>query len=266
MRDRFGREITYLRVSVTDRCNLRCRYCTPVQKIKHLRHDQILTFEEIVEVVTAAVRLGVTKVRLTGGEPLIRRDITGLVQAIAAIEGVEDLAMTTNGTLLGGFALALARAGLQRVNVSLDTVDADRFDQLTRGGDLQTVLEGITAAKEAGLSPIKINCVTGGPCHQSDLLSVKRYALENGLELRIIPYMDLEAGRFSVVQGGAGGDCRRCNRLRLSSDGMIRPCLFFDRGFSVRELGAEQALRRAVEHKPEAGGACTHDWMHGIGG
>ncbi len=266
MKDRFGREISYLRVSVTDRCNLRCRYCVGPEGVKLLPRDRILSFEEIVAVVDQAVRLGVRKVRLTGGEPLVRRDISGLVAAISRIRGVEDLALSTNGVLLQQHARELGRAGLKRVNVSLDTTDPDSYRQLTRGGEVSRVLAGITEARAVGLEPVKLNCVTGGPCGEADRLSVQRYALEQGLQLRTIPHMDFASGEFSVVQGGSGGDCRRCNRLRLSSDGRIRPCLFSDLSYDVRDLGPEQALRQAVEHKPEVGRSCTHDWMHGIGG
>jgi cyclic pyranopterin phosphate synthase len=266
VKDGFGREINYLRVSVTDRCNLRCRYCVGPEGVKLLPREEILSFEEIMEVVAQAALIGVRKVRLTGGEPLVRRNIVRLVAAISKIEGIEDLAMSTNGALLEQHAGELADAGLQRVNVSLDTVDPERYRHLTRGGDVNRVLRGIEAARSAGLEPVKLNCVSGGPCRPADRESVQAYAREQGLQLRIIPHMDFASGSFSVVQGGSGGDCSRCNRLRLSSDGRIRPCLFCDLAYSVRELGADRALREAVAHKPEAGRSCTHDWMHGIGG
>ncbi|MBN1656521.1 MAG: radical SAM protein [Deltaproteobacteria bacterium] len=266
MIDGFGRIIDYLRVSVTDRCNLRCRYCIQPDEVKWLRHDEIVTFEEIIQVVKIAVGMGMNKVRLTGGEPLVRRDICTLVAEIARIDGVDDLALSTNGVLLEQMAFSLARAGLKRVNVSLDTTDAERFRDLTRGGDISRVFAGIAAAKAAGLEPIKLNCVVGGPCQHSDLLSVQRYAIAQKLELRTIPFMDFAAGRFSVISGSSRGDCSRCNRLRLSSDASIRPCLFSDLSFSIRELGVERALRLAIELKPESGGRCSHNWMHGIGG
>jgi cyclic pyranopterin phosphate synthase len=266
VKDRFGREISYLRVSVTDRCNLRCRYCVGQQGVALLPRERILSFEEIAAVVEQGARMGVRKVRLTGGEPLVRRNISGLVAAISRIKGVEDLAMSTNGSLLEQHAGELVQAGLVRVNVSLDTIDPERYRYLTGGGEVRRVLAGIAAARAAGLEPVKLNCVTGGPCSDADRLSVKQYAREQGLPLRTIPRMDFARGSFSVVQGGSGGDCRNCNRLRLSSDGRIRPCLFSDLSYDVRELGAEQALRQAVAHKPQAGRCCTHDWMHGIGG
>ena len=264
MIDRFGRTISYLRISVTDRCNLRCRYCMPAGGVHMLRHEDILSFEEIAEVTRRAAERGVTKVRLTGGEPLTRRDIVTLVEMLAAVDGIADLAMTTNGILLGRFAEDLARAGLGRVNVSLDTTDPARYAEITRGGDVAAVLEGIDAARRAGLTPVKLNCVVG-PCN-GDIELVRRYGRASGMQVRAIRLMDFEAGHFSVVEGGSGGDCPRCNRLRLSSDGRVRPCLFSDISFAVREHGPAEAIRRAVEAKPRAGGPCSHNWMHGIGG
>ena len=266
MIDRFGREINYLRVSVTDRCNLRCRYCMPPEGVPMLRHEDILSFEEIVDVVRTAVGMGVRKVRLTGGEPLVRRGITGLVQQLAAVSGIDDLAMTSNGTLLSRYAEDLAHAGLHRVNVSLDTLDAERFRELTCGGDVHEVLSGIDAAVAAGLTPVKLNCVAGASPVEADVEDVREFGRSKGLEVRAIRRMDFANGSFSVVEGGDGGDCVRCNRLRLASDGRIRPCLFSDLSFSVRELGPAGALEAAARAKPEAGGPCTHNWMYGIGG
>ena len=264
MIDPFGRTIDYLRVSVTDRCNLRCRYCMPAGGVTMLPHEDVLTFEEIAAVARCAVDMGAAKVRLTGGEPLVRRDIITLVEMLGAIDGITDLAMTTNGVLLGRCAEDLARAGLHRVNVSLDTTDPAHYAELTRGGDVATALAGIDAARRAGLTPIKLNCVVG-PCN-GDVELVREYGRENGCEVRAIRLMDFEAGHFSVVEGGSGGDCPRCNRLRLSSDGQLRPCLFSDISFDVRELGPAEAIRQAVQAKPQAGGPCSHNWMHGIGG
>ena len=264
MIDRFGRTISYLRVSVTDRCNLRCLYCMPAEGVTLLAHEDILSFEEIAAVTRCAIDMGVTKVRLTGGEPLVRHDIITLVEMVAGLDGITDLSMTTNGVLLGRYAEDLARAGIDRVNVSLDTTDPAHYAEITRGGDVGTVLAGIDAAARAGLTPVKLNCVVG-PCN-GDVELVREYGRENGYDVRAIRLMDFEAGHFSVVEGGSGGDCPRCNRLRLSCDGHIRPCLFSDISFNVRELGPAEAIRRAVDAKPEAGGPCSHNWMHGIGG
>jgi len=267
MIDRFGRTITYLRVSVTDRCNLRCEYCMPPEGVRLLRHEEILRFEEIREVVALAAGLGVTKVRLTGGEPLVRRGVVELVRMLAATPGVKDLAMSTNGTLLAAHAEALAGAGLRRVNISLDAVDPKAYAKITGGGgDVRAVLAGIEAARRAGLAPVKLNCVVRESSAEPDAVAVADFARREGLEVRFIHRMNFAEGGFSVVEGGSGGDCPRCNRLRLSSDGRVRPCLFSDLGFSVRELGPEEALRRAVAEKPERGGPCRHHWMRGIGG
>ena len=266
MIDPHGRDISYLRVSVTDRCNHRCRYCMPEDGVTLLRHEDILSFEEIADVVTAAVDMGVRRVRLTGGEPLTRRGIVDHVGMIAGIEGVDDLSMTTNATRLADLAPALAAAGLMRVNVSLDTHDPRRFAELTRGGDLEEALAGIEAAMAVGLEPIKINCVVGEFTADGDVEAVRAFGSRRGFDVRLIRHMHFATGDFTVVDGGTGGDCPRCNRLRLSSDGHIRPCLFSDVAFSVREFGAAEALRQAIAAKPVAGGPCEHNWMHGIGG
>ncbi|MCP4547623.1 MAG: radical SAM protein [bacterium] len=266
MKDNYGRSLNYLRISVTDRCNRRCRYCMPEEGIELLPHSGILTFEEITDFTIQAVAMGVTKVRLTGGEPLIKRDITTLVGMLTEIDGIEDLAMTTNGTRLVSLAQPLAAAGLMRINVSLDTLDAEKYRRITRGGDIVPVLAGIEAALEAGLTPIKLNCVLSEWIDDGDIEAVRAYADKLGIEMRIISQMDFESGRFGIVSGSTGGDCRNCNRLRLSSDGHVRPCLFSDLAYSVRELGVEEAIRRAVQDKPECGGPCGHNWMHGIGG
>jgi cyclic pyranopterin phosphate synthase len=266
MIDRFGRHIDYLRISVTDRCNLQCCYCMPPEGIRLLRHDQILSFEEIVEAARTAVQMGIKKIRLTGGEPLVRRGIIDLVKSIAAIRGIEDLTMTTNGTLLAQYADELAQAGLRRINISLDTMDAKRYFQITRGGNILSVLQGIRAAQNAGLNPIKLNCVLGPFSTEADAEAVKQFGRANALSVRFITQMCFETGCFSIVQGGSGGDCKRCSRLRLSSDGKVRPCLFSDIFFDIRQLGPSEAFRRAVETKPKTGMPCNHEAMQAIGG
>jgi len=266
MIDSHNRCINYLRISVTDRCNLRCIYCMPKPGIHLLHQDDILSFEEIMAVVRVAVSLGVCKVRLTGGEPLVRKGIVDLVAALAAIEGIQDLAMTTNGILLSRYARELARVGLHRVNVSLDTTDPVRYRKMTRGGHVDHVLAGIQAAEEAGLVPIKLNCVVGAFSTQRDLESVRAFGCTRGLAVRSIECMEFSTGGFSVVAGGTGGDCHRCNRLRMTSDGFIRPCLFSDQAYSVRKLGIREAIEQAVLNKPEAGGPCTDHGMYSIGG
>jgi GTP 3',8-cyclase len=266
MYDSFNRQINYLRISVTDRCNLRCSYCMPEEGIQMLRHEDILNFDEILDVVRAGVSLGIRKVRITGGEPLVRKGIVNLAGMIAGIQGVEDLSMTTNGILLSQFAGPLAEAGLMRVNVSLDTINPERYSQITRGGELVKVLHGIRAAQEAGLQPIKLNCVVQSSSREADALAVAEFAKENDLEVRFIHQMNLEHGEFSIVEGGSGGDCFQCNRLRLTATGKIKPCLFSAEQFDVRQLGAERALQMAIANKPACGTINQVDEFYNIGG
>jgi GTP 3',8-cyclase len=266
MLDLYNRKINYLRISVTDRCNLRCSYCMPEDGVCMVKHSDILTYEEIQEVVSVAVPLGIDKIRLTGGEPLIRKDIVELVRMIAAVKGVKDIAITTNGVLLEKFAMSLAEAGLHRINVSLDTLDPEKFHAITRGGDIDQVLAGIEAAKRADLNPIKINCVIKTSSDEPDALEVKKYCTENGLQARFISQMDLSSGYFGVVQGGTGGDCAQCNRLRLTPTGKIKPCLFSDLEYDIREMGIRQAIEAALFAKPEKGTINLNNCFHNIGG
>jgi len=253
MLDRYGRRINYLRVSVTDRCNLRCVYCSPVENFSYIPHEEIVSFEEICQVVRAAVELGVDKVRVTGGEPLVRKDINVLVNLLSRIEGIRDLSMTTNGLLLKRFAGRLKRGGLHRVNISLDTMDPKRYSKITGGGDLRRVLLGIEAARSAGLAPIRLNCVVRESSDEPDARAVAEFARQNGYEARFIRQMNMATGEFWVVDGGSGGDCSRCNRLRVSANGMVHPCLFSNLTFSIREHGPKGALLKAVDAKPRSG-------------
>jgi GTP 3',8-cyclase len=266
MLDRYNRNINYLRISVTDRCNLRCRYCMPCEDFVMLSHNDILTFDEITEVVRCASDMGIVKVRLTGGEPLVRRDVVELVKMISAVPGIIDLGMTTNGILLERFAAQLSEAGLDRINVSLDTMDAGKYSELTSGGDISMVFRGIEAALKAGLDPVKINCVIENSSDEPDALAVKKYGEENGLNVRFIHQMNLGEGEFSIVEGGAGGDCKICNRLRLTANGMVKPCLFSDVAFNVRNMGAKEALTAALFSKPESGTNCVNNQFYNIGG
>ena len=199
MLDHFNRNINYLRISVTDRCNLRCRYCMPEEGIELMKHENILSFEEIVEVVKVGVSKGINRLRLTGGEPLVRKGIVSLVGMLTQIEGIEEVAMTTNGTLLAEYATDLASAGLRRVNISIDTLDPEKYRELTIGGDINAVLKGIKAAKEAGLSPIKLNCVVTNSSADPNAKAIAIFARENGLKVQFIHLMNLETGQFSKV-------------------------------------------------------------------
>ena len=266
MYDKYNRRINYLRISVTDRCNLRCVYCMPAEGIKLISHNEILSFDEIYEVAKVAVSLGVDKIRITGGEPLVRKNIVELVRMIASLDGLKDFGMTTNGIYLKKYAQELADAGLHRVNISLDTVDPERYNQITRLGDINQVFEGIEAAKKAGLNPVKINCVIKKSKDEPDAQGVAEFCAKNDLKVRFIREMDLETGQFWRVQGGDGGECRICNRLRLTSNGKIRPCLFSDLEYDVRTLGAERAIKLAVGEKPKNGTVAMKVKFSNIGG
>lgn len=266
MFDSYNRHINYLRISVTDRCNLRCEYCMPAEGIALMQHSDILSFEEILEVVKSAVKLGVDKIRITGGEPLVRKGVVDLIRMISVIPGIHDLGMTTNGQLLEQFAKPLKEAGLHRINISLDSTNPVKYAVITRGGNLEKVFKGIEAAKNSGLSPIKINCVIKKSPDETDAILVTEYCRRNGLQIQYIRQMDLENGEFYVVHGGSGGDCARCNRLRLTANGMIKPCLFNDMEYNVRKSGVEEALQLALQNKPACGTVNRNGEFYSIGG
>jgi len=327
--DNFNRPISYLRVSVTDRCNLRCVYCMPPEGVPWRPHGEILRYEEIETVVQAAAELGISKVRLTGGEPLVRKGLVDLVSMISRIPGIDDLAMTTNGILLARYAEELKAAGLQRVNVSLDTLKPEQFRTITRLGELSDTLEGIAAAKEAGLVPVKVNNVVIHGLNDDEVVDFARLTCapppplvappippnfgglggqgaRGGWHVRFIEVMPLgdnadwagngyvpmsevrariegELGELRPARLAAGGGparyyrlpgaqgtigfitpisehfCYQCNRLRLTADGKLRPCLLSDyeidlrtplrQGASAEEIKA--LIIEGIRNKPE---------------
>jgi len=262
-----GRVIDYLRISITDRCNLRCIYCMPPEGVPLRTHGDMLTYDEIVAFAAFAVSRGIRKIRITGGEPLVRKGVENLVAMLAAIEGVSDLSLTTNGQLLAAMAPQLKAAGLHRVNISLDTLDPELYTRITRGGVLEQTLAGIRTAIEVGLNPVKINCVTGIDfIPESEHTRLLQFARDHALHIRFIRRMSLAQGIFSVVDGGSGGDCGRCNRLRLTADGILKPCLFSDLGYNIRTMGHSKALEAAVQNKPLAGTHSQLGSFYGIGG
>ncbi len=308
--DSFLRPIEYLRVSVTDRCNLRCVYCMPPEGVPQCPHDAILRYEEIEIIVRAAAELGIHKVRLTGGEPLARLGLSDLVRRLAAIPGIDDLSMTTNGTLLARHAQELKDAGLKRVNISLDTLRPDRFTAITRRGRLEDALAGIEAAHRVGLEPVKLNMVVMRGVNDDEVVDMARKTISDGWQVRFIEWMPVgESGGDltgeSTAQGvmaaeiratieatlgplepasvdvgggparyyrlpGASGTvgfitpisehfCQHCNRLRLTADGQLRPCLLSDfeidlrtplrQGAGTTEIKA--LVQQAITLKPE---------------
>lgn len=266
MYDSFNREISYLRISVTDRCNLACMYCMPEQLIGATYGNKILGFDEIAHIVRSLVPMGITKIRLTGGEPLVRKGLDELVGMISDIEGIREITMTTNGQLLAGMATRLASAGLDRVNISLDTLNPERYQEITRGGDIRRVKKGIDAAIQAGLNPVKINCVITPDTTPGEIGELKEFSRLNNLELRFIRQMNLGAGKFWKVEGGEGGHCALCNRIRLTADGRFIPCLFSEKEFDIREYGIEESFTRAIQQKPVRGRENSRNTFYGIGG
>ena len=202
LEDSSGRQHTYLRISVTDRCNYRCVYCMPSEGLNWVPREDILTYEEIGRIVEVMADMGIQEVRISGGEPTLRSDLITLVEHIRRVPGIQDIAMTTNGHTLAKLAPDLARAGLNRINVSIDAMDPDLFRRLTRGGSLERVLEGITAARQAGITPIKLNAVILEGENEDQVGPLIDYAAEHAedTELRFIEYMPFEQRRFKTVK------------------------------------------------------------------
>ncbi len=190
--DNYHRPISYLRISLTDRCNLRCIYCMPHEGISLLGHRDVLSFEEIERIASAAARLGIRRVRLTGGEPLVRKGVIGLAGVLMKMPGIEDVSLTTNGTLLTEHAAALRSAGMRRINISLDTLDAEKYKRITRGGDIQKVLDGISAARREGFSPIKINVVAMRGINDDEIEEFARLTIERPVHIRFIEFMPID--------------------------------------------------------------------------
>ncbi|MDR0841226.1 MAG: GTP 3',8-cyclase MoaA [Christensenellaceae bacterium] len=313
MKDDFAREIRYLRLSVTDLCNYRCQYCMPPQGIQKQAHGSILSVEECIEMARAAVALGIDKIRITGGEPLVRRGILDICRGIGALPGLKELCLTTNGALLQKFALPLLDAGVQRLNISLDTLRPDRFAAITRGGDLNAVRAGLDAAREAGFTNIKLNTVLIGGFNVDEIADFIQITREIPLQVRFIELMPLgecaqwEAARFvpadavltacpaltlegqsgvsalyrvpgyagtvGLIRPLSGSFCHLCNRIRITADGKLKPCLHSALEIPLRSLqGAqlEEAMRAGILRKPRQhhleNGSDAGRAMHQIGG
>ncbi|MBN2344763.1 MAG: radical SAM protein [Candidatus Aminicenantes bacterium] len=268
MFDSFDRRIDYLRVSVTDRCNLRCIYCMPGEGIRLKSHSDILSYEQISHIVRAAVPLGIHKIRLTGGEPLVRKNIAVLIRQLKAIPGLSEVAMTTNGSLLEAVAPELKQAGLDRLNISLDTLDAAKYRRLTRGGDIERVFAGIAAASAAGFAATKINMVLIPGGNDDEIEAMKEFCLQRGLRLQRIHHYSLHEGLPShgALEAERPPPCRACNRLRLTADGKFKPCLFSERELAVDFADIAASIREAVRAKPPRGLACGNRGNWQIGG
>ena len=295
LRDIYGRKHDYLRISVTDRCNLRCIYCMGADGVEQISHRDILRYEEIMQVVRVGAALGITKIRLTGGEPLVRKNIISLVEQIARVPGIEDISMTTNGILLSRYAADLKKAGLKRVNISLDSLDSKVYRRTTRGGDLEQVLSGIDAALMEDLTPVKVNVVLMNGLNDKDIPAFLQLANDKPLHVRFIEYMpigdhdrvyqdrylpldsilemasarEMELTPNPAASGGGPSEnyilpegkgtiglihpiskhfCSTCNRLRLTADGLLKPCLYWQEEYPVRPaLGDEEAISSLLQ-------------------
>jgi cyclic pyranopterin phosphate synthase len=268
--DPYNREIRYLRISVTDRCNYRCIYCMPAEGIPLKSHDEILSYEAIARIAESAAGLGFDKVRLTGGEPLVRKDIDELVSMLHAIPELRDISMTTNASLLTlPQAMRLKEAGLSRVNISLDTLDPERFREITRGGDINDVLAGIDAAVEAGLHPVKINMIVFEETTSADIDAMRSFCSTRGLVLQTIKQFSLydgTEGLHDAHQFDRPQPCGRCDKLRLTADGYLKPCLFSNKEIGVDLEGIVLCIQKAVSAKPLQGTICVNRNMCQIGG
>jgi cyclic pyranopterin phosphate synthase len=304
MKDPFGRTVEYLRISVTDRCNLRCVYCMPRKGLPWLPREGLLTYEEIREIVGVMAGLGLRRIRLTGGEPLVRKDLPHLVELLSTVSGMDDVGLSTNGVLLGEMAAPLREAGLDRVNVSLDSLRKERVEELTRRpGSLERVMEGLEAAEDSGLHPIKVNVVLIRGTNDDEIEDFARLTLRRPWHVRFIELMPtasnlkLSAGsffscqetlerlralgelepvpgprgngparyfRFPEARGTVGvispmshAFCRECNRMRLTADGQLRPCLFGSLQTNLRDAlrkGEDLVplVRETLRNKPES--------------
>ncbi len=218
--DSFQRPIDYLRISVTDRCNLRCSYCMPANGIRLMPRDTLLAYEEIYTIVRVAAELGINKIRITGGEPLVRSGLPELIQMLAHIDAIDDISLTTNGTLLGRYAAELKQAGLKRVNVSLDTLKPDRFEAITKGNKLEEVLKGITVARSVGLNPVKLNVVLMAGINDDELLDFGAKTISDEWHVRFIEPMPVAGGGTTASQFVSVSDIRK----RLQQLGELTPC------------------------------------------
>ncbi|MBC3888312.1 GTP 3',8-cyclase MoaA [Acetobacterium paludosum] len=299
MKDHYGRKINYMRLSITDLCNLRCVYCMPEEGVEKHAHTKNLSFEEMLDLIKAGVALGIDKVRLTGGEPLVRHGIVDLVREIGRIPEIKDLTMTTNGILLPKYAKELKKAGLTRVNISLDTFDPDKYHQITRWGHIEDVLAGIEAAKEVGMHPIKINTVLIKGFNDDEIGSFVNFTKDHEVDIRFIELMPLgesisfaenkylsndevlrqvpelqpvveldksgpaiyyrlpgAKGKVGLINPISKHFCKECNRIRVTSDGKIKPCLHSDFEIDIVALrkegkSYEEILKQAIGEKPE---------------
>ena len=309
MIDNFGRNITYLRLSVTDRCNLRCRYCMPEEGVCKKRHEEMLTEDEMILAVEAAASLGIHKLRLTGGEPLVKKNILSICERSAKVEGIGEICLTTNGILLPQMARQLRQAGVSRVNISLDTLDTDKYAYITRIGTLEQAIQGIEAALEAGFDRVKINAVLIGGFNDDEIPALADLSRKYPVDVRFIEMMPMTRSEAFGAYAYTSGDtvlsalrsltpvpsddgvarlyrlpesqgnvglisavsqhfCASCNRIRLTADGKLKPCLHSQQEFPIKGLTFEEIRRqmeRTILSKPACHGSLSAQERSGAG-
>jgi len=265
MLDKFNREINYLRISVTDRCNLRCIYCMPEKGIHLMNHNEILRYEEIEAVVKESAALGINKIRLTGGEPLTRKNIENLIEKISNINEIDHLSLTTNGTLLADKAETLKKAGLNSINISLDTLDSERYEKITRGGNIKDVLEGIESAIDNNFL-IKLNMVVLKDLNRDEIENMKKFCNVRNIKLQLINHFNLNAQKQDSYKFDRPPKCSSCNRIRLLSNGVLKPCLHSDMEYEINFENIIDSLKQTILAKPEKGLLCSLKQMVEIGG
>lgn len=305
MNDSFNRNISYLRLSVTDRCNLRCRYCMPEQGICKKSHSDMLTEDEMIQAVEAAASLGINKVRVTGGEPLIKKNILSICQRLVKVKGIDEVGLTTNGILLPEYADRLKEIGINRINISLDTLDSEKYTYITRQGNINQALDGINAAINAHFEHIKINTVLIGGFNDNEILSLAELTKQYPVDVRFIELMpmtkdnefgqeayiscdtvlkalpDLDYvsntegvaklyhlpdahGNIGIISSVSNHFCESCNRIRLTADGKIKPCLHSNQEFSIKGMGLNEMrlkIKEAIEAKPACHGPLSSENM-----
>jgi GTP 3',8-cyclase len=265
MLDKFNREINYLRISLTEKCNLRCIYCMPEEGIPLKAHKEILRYEQIEQIVKEAAKLGINKVRLTGGEPLIKKDIEILIEKLAAIPEIKELSLTTNGVLLAQNAKKIKRAGLTGLNISLDTLQPEKFKSITRGGNLADVLQGINQAIKEGFK-IKVNMVVLKDINEDEINDVRKFCLNKGIQLQLINHFNLSSNKNDDYFFDRPPKCKNCNRIRLLSDGVLKPCLHSEAEYKINFANVRESLEKTILSKPQRGSSCTSRKMFEIGG
>lgn len=265
MQDSYKREINYMRVSITDLCNLKCIYCMPKEGVKKLPHKDILRYEDIKDIVAVAGELGINKIRITGGEPLVRKEVDKLIGFIRSVKKIKTIALTTNATLLSPLAERLRIAGLDSINISLDTLDEKRYRMITRGGDIKEAFMGIEKAASLNF-PLKINVVIYDELSKIELPKIYEYASSIGAKVQTIKYYDLNAVKEDTYEYDRPLKCEHCNRIRLLANGYLLSCLHSDRKIKVDLNNIKDSLLKAICSKPNMGLYSSVKAVSDIGG